>query len=198
MSCIKTPMPQLKKKILFFLDKVEGTGRTKLAHQLREKDESIIYKAHEGHSSRSLSTKRSLYKSKPLEKFIILPPDYKTGKLKPVTPIRSANDKSFVYEGEAGYLIIPKKVFILPAKTSSPIVRESISIDKKVKELNSRIKELSQRSLPKFARRQRPRYTHKALSGDMKDHQEMIFKVNSLSPTQNLLLKKWQEIFNNF
>lgn len=196
MTGIRTPIPQLKKKILFFLDKVEGTGKIKLSHHLREQDSSLIYKTQAG-TTRSLSMKKTLYKSKPLEKFIVLPPDYKTGKLKPVTPIRSANDNSFIYEGQAGSLIVPKKAYVLPASPRLPTERESINLDKKVKELNSRIKELSQRLIHKNKHKRRPRNTINTLADSVKISQDCYRKSNNLSPTQNMLLKKWEGMFND-
>jgi hypothetical protein len=136
----KTPIPQLKQKILGYLDKIQGNGHTKLIHHLREKDENSVLK-NSTYQYRSLSNKRSNYKSKPLEKFIILPPDYKMRKLKPVTPIKSGNDNSVIYQTQAGHLIIPRDRFFKISNTlSSP---RPLNKTLNLSDLNNRINKIS-------------------------------------------------------
>ena len=195
----RTPIPHLKKKALSYLEKIHGHGQLNINHQLKQKDDCALYNSPRD-VYRSLSTKRGNFKSKPLEKFIILPPDYKTGKLRPITPIKSSNDKSFIYKSQAGSLIIPKVKIIYESFKSNDSIspRDEITLNYRIKCLNARIKDISKSIYPKLRRKARKPNKIVLTDPDVKDSVESTLKNYNLTPTQNVLMRKWGDFFNNF
>ena len=187
--------PKLRNRALSDLTKIQGNRGLTLAHHFRAKlnlfdsPKNVV---------RSLSTKRSNYKSTPMHKLIALPPEYTLGIRKPITPIKGCHDKSLVFKSNAGSLIIPKMSF--PMKFTSPTPspnKPTISLKHAHQIITSRIKILSSRLYPKSITRPIVSSRVFSESPDLRNIKGISESPISLSRIQRKLIKKWDNFFTN-
>lgn len=181
---------QINRKAFRDLHKIQGNTNN-ISHQLREPADSFLLGLPKK-PQRSLWKKRSDYKSIPLEKLIVLPPDYKMGKLKLVTPIKSSDEKSFIFKNEAGSLILPKSSIAQYSDSSPPI--SSRSSNSRVNKLNLLIKEISDRNYPKSSKKFKiPSKVFLTLNPIKKSPD-----YKKLPQYRQELLERWSSVFDNF
>lgn len=194
----RTPTPQLNQKIFHFLNKVQGLGKTNIHHDLRQHFISLKEKSIRGiyeYEKDPDSLPRRRLKIKPLEKFIPLPPDYKTGKLKPIKPIKSSDDTSLIFYSKNGKLVVPNDIY-------SRANNGYLSQDKVIKhlnlqathEINDVMKKLADRLYPKPKFKLKKRIKQKVVSEVVKERLYNTLKPISLTPN-NICNKKFDVLF---
>ena len=115
-----------------------------------------------------------------------MPPDYIQGKLKPIKPIKSANDNYLIYKSQAGSLIVPKQ-----ENSTYKSLEGRIFSKGQTTMLRSRLKIFKEKLYPKCINKTlEKRHQERKLSDEIKET-EYFMKFKSLSPAQNLLLKKF-------
>ena len=187
--------PRLKDKALSTLVRIQGTKGLSLAHHFRARGDLFNSPKY---VIRSLSTKRSNYKSIPLHKLIALPPEYTLGSRKRITPIRGSHDKSLVFKSHAGFLVIPKKTLPVSFSSATPSpTRPTIPLKQAHKIITSHIKELKNKLYPKSTRL--PLVSSRVFSDsqDIKNSNEYSEKSMKLHRIRSNLLKKWNSFFSN-
>ncbi|CAG9330257.1 unnamed protein product [Blepharisma stoltei] len=184
----KTPAPELNKRIFHYLNKVQGLGVKNIYHDLREHSaaltEKSIRRIYDFEKDQQSSPPRQKIKVKPLEKFIPLPPDYKAGRLKPITPIRSSDDKNLIFHSRYGKLIIPNNVYSEASKgyLSQDKVIDDLKL-KETNEINNVMKRLADRLYPKPKYTLKKKVKQKMQSEDVKNRLYSTLKPLSITPS---------------
>lgn len=176
----------LRKKAISLLEKIEGHPRIVL--ERKDSDLDLLMRKHLKSKN---STSQSGYTVKQAHRYKL--PGLASRKV--AESFRSENDGSLVFRSQAGNLVVPRLTFEKsPDHESFWNKFNEVGIEDRVKDLRTRYKELKFN----FVNFRSRRLKQKVQSPSLLERKNVNrYERVELSPTQNILIQKWNERFND-
>ena len=176
----------LRKKAISLLEKIEGHPRIVL--ERKDSDLDLLMRKHLKNKN---SASQSGYSVKQTHRYKL--PGLASRKV--TESFRSENDGSLVFRSQAGNLVVPRLTFERsPDHDGYWHKFNEVGVEDRVKDLRARCKEL-QFNFGNFRTR---RLKQKVQSPSLLERKTVQrYEKIELSPTQNVLIQKWNEKFND-